>query len=75
MSRLVIVSCRSSREYPSRTMTVGELIDMLQEYDPEAPIAVRGYDGNLYNGIDWDTIEDEDAESGDGWDAEEEVDE
>jgi hypothetical protein len=59
MSRLVIVSCRSSRDYPAHTMTVGELIEMLQEYDPEAPIAVRGYDGYLYNGIGWDTIEDE----------------
>ena len=59
MSRLVIVSCRHSREYPTQTMTVEDLIDMLQQYDPQAPIAVRGYDGNLYNSIQEWTIEDE----------------
>ena len=39
------------------TWTVGALIDYLSELDQDAPIVVRGYDGNLYNNINMDTIE------------------
>lgn len=54
---LAIISHRQSRDVPTRSFTVGELIDYLQEFDPEEKIVVRGYDGCLYNSIDCETIE------------------
>lgn len=55
-----IVSHRQTREAGEathNTMTVGDLIEYLQGLDQEAPIIVSGYDGNLYNSIEWETIE------------------
>ena len=54
---LAIISHRQSRDVPARSFTVGELIDYLQEFDPEELIVVKGYDGYLYNSIDCETIE------------------
>lgn len=54
-----IVSHRQARDFRGCgwTWTVGALIDYLSELDQDAPIVVRGYDGNLYNNINMDTIE------------------
>ena len=60
MTTWAIISHRQSRDVPARSFTIGELIDYLQEFDPEDKIVVRGYDGNLYNGIDYETIEEVD---------------
>lgn len=60
MTTWAIVSHRQSRDVPERSLTVGELIDYLREFDPEDKIVVRGYDGNLYNSIDYETIEEVD---------------
>lgn len=68
MNAVVIYSCRYDRDPDNAaeaSMTVGELIDYLSEFNPEAKIIVEGYDGHLYNPITYDgTIEDrtEDAE-------------
>ena len=42
-----------------RTMTVGDLIGLLEWYDPETPIIVRGYDEYQFNPVDEDTIQEE----------------
>lgn len=57
MTTWAIISHRQSREIPKHTFTVGELIDYLQQFDAEDKIVVSGYDGNLYNSIGYDTIE------------------
>lgn len=62
MSRLVITNYRQARDPSeiSHTMTAGELMEYLAQFDPETPVITQGYDGNLYSGIDWDTIEEVD---------------
>ena len=40
-------------------MTVGDLIGLLEWYDPETPIIVRGYDEHQFNPVDEDTIQEE----------------
>lgn len=57
MTTYAIVSYRQTREVPEHTWTVGELVDYLSELDQDARIVVSGYDGNLYNSVDWDAIE------------------
>lgn len=55
-----IVSHRQTRDREQaagRTWTVGELIEYLKDLDQEAPIIVAGYDDNLFNSVDWETIE------------------
>ena len=52
-----IVSWRGGREVPKHSMTVGELIDYLGEFDPDDKIVVSGYDGYHYNAITFETIE------------------
>lgn len=62
MSLLVITNYRQARDPAEigHTMTAGELIEYLAQFDPETPVITQGYDGNLYSGIDWDTIEEVD---------------
>ena len=58
MSLLIINNYRQAR-HPSEishTMTAGELIEYLAQFDPETPVITQGYDGNLYSGIEWDII-------------------
>ena len=62
MNAVVIYSYRYDRSADTAaaaSMTVGELIDYLGEFNPEAKIIIEGYDGNLFNPITYDgTIED-----------------
>ncbi len=51
--KLVIYSWRGGREKTGRTMTVGDLINYLSEFDDELPVYVEGYDGYQSNGIGW----------------------
>lgn len=48
------------------TMTVGELIGYLSDYDDDTPVYIRNDNGYTYGGIGWDDfveIEDEDDQT------------
>ena len=46
-----------------RTLTVGELIDMLSEYDEETPVYLRNDNGYTYGSItEWDIHTSEELE-------------
>ena len=57
MTTYAIVSYRQTRDVPEHTWTVGELVEYLSGLDQDARIVVSGYDGNLYNSVDCETIE------------------
>ena len=49
------------------TMTAGELIELLSEYDEDTPVAISNDNGYTYgriryNDISWEDVEDEDEE-------------
>lgn len=49
----------------SRTMTVGELIEILEQYDEDTPVIISNDNGYTYGGLrefDFREIEDEDEE-------------
>lgn len=50
--KLVIYSWRGGLG-EHKTMTVGDLINYLSEFDDELPVIVEGYDGYQRNGIGW----------------------
>lgn len=56
-----------SPEQVGSTMTVGELIEYLQEYDEDTPVMLCNDNGYTYGGITWGSIEcgtyDEDGET------------
>lgn len=41
------------------TLTVGELIGMLQDFDEDAPVYFSNDNGYTYGGLNWETIRDE----------------
>ena len=45
-----------------RTLTVGELIEILQEYDEESPVYLRNDNGYTYGSITENDFTDEDDE-------------
>lgn len=49
-----------------RTMTVGELIAFLQDFDEELPVFLRNDRGYTYGSITENDIEEECGEEGDG---------
>ena len=52
--KLVIYSWRAgNRNGTPKSMTVGELISYLSEFDEDLPVIVEGYDGYLRNGLNW----------------------
>lgn len=44
------------------TMTVGELIDYLSQFDEELPVMINNDDGYTYGSIDYDSFREEDDE-------------
>ena len=44
------------------TLTVGELIGMLMDFDEETPVYFSNDNGYTYGRLSWDTIRDEDIE-------------
>lgn len=44
------------------TMTVGELIDLLSDYDEDTPIAISNDRGYTYGPIRWNDIREEEIE-------------
>ena len=65
MSKLFINGKRNgySPEQCGRTLTVGELIDILQGYDPDMEVYLKNDNGYTYGSItDYDVYEDEEEE-------------
>lgn len=51
------------------TMTVGELIDYLSQFDEDLPVMINNDNGYTYGSIDYDSFREEDDEDeGDDWD-------
>ena len=59
--KVIIHSWREAHntEEVGHTLTVSELIGLLEWMDTDAPVYIEGYDGNLVNGVrnDGETIE------------------
>ena len=58
----------SAKDILDRTMTVGELIAMLEEFDEDTPIIISNDNGYTYGGIHaydigFDSIEEEDEDN------------
>lgn len=58
---LIINSWRCANHAPQAgpTMTVGELIGLLEWYDPTMPVIIRGYDEYQFNPVDDESIQPE----------------
>ncbi len=41
----------------AHTMNAADLIEFLEQFDPETPVILEGYDGHLFNGLSADLIE------------------
>lgn len=50
------------------TMTVGELIDYLSQFDEEMPVMINNDNGYTYGSIDYDSFREEDEEDEDNYD-------
>ena len=58
MRNAVFIEAARSGYHPSQcsTMTVGELVAFLDEFDPEAPIYISNDNGYTYGGIWYDSV-------------------
>lgn len=58
---LIINSWRGGRspQEAGLTMTVGELIGLLEWYNPDMPVIIRGYDEYQFNEVSDDSIQPE----------------
>ncbi len=45
-----------------RTMTVGELIDLLSQYDEDTPVYTSQDNGYTYGGINWNSFREDEKE-------------
>lgn len=62
-----IVLIEANRQYYGTdqirsTMTVGDLINLLSDYDEDTPIAISNDNGYTYGRIGWDDIREEEIE-------------
>ena len=48
-----------------RTLTVGELIRILEDYDEETPIYFSNDDGYTYGNLDYDTVQEYESDEDD----------
>ena len=48
-----------------RTLTVGELKDLLEEYNDETPIYLSHDDGYTYGGLSYDAFDEKDTDDND----------
>lgn len=66
MKRLVISTLRESYGKDDlRTLSVGDLISLLSEYDEDALVVLSFDNGYTYGGIRYDMVEEEEDESDD----------
>lgn len=64
MTKLLIEANRQgySTKQCGETMTAEQLIEMLQELDPQTPIYISNDNGYTYGSIDYDDIREEELE-------------
>lgn len=48
---------RDPKNAAAHTMKAADLIEYLEQFDPETPVILEGYDGHLFNGLTADLIE------------------
>lgn len=53
------------------TMTVGELIGALQDFDEDTPVYFRNDNGYTYGRLNWETVESMEVEDNDDYDEDE----
>ena len=61
MQKILLETNRSgySTDQIGNTLTVGELIGMLQDFDEDSPVYFSNDGGYTYGGLNWETIRDE----------------
>lgn len=60
-NQVVIISARREGygiDQISYTMTIGELIECLEQYDEDSPVYLSHDNGYTYGGITWDRVYD-----------------
>ena len=65
MKEIVLIEANREGYAPSqirRTFTVGQLIEALEEYDPETEVLISNDAGYTYGGIGWGTFRVEEFE-------------
>ncbi len=48
---------RDPKNAAASTMKAADLIEYLEQFDPETPVIIEGYDGHLFNGLRIEYIE------------------
>lgn len=61
MVKVLLETNRSgySTDQIGNTLTVGELIGLLQDYDEDCPVYFSNDNGYTYGGLNWETIKEE----------------
>lgn len=64
MMRLMIEGRRNgyAPDQCGRTLTVGELIERLREFDEDTEVFLKNDNGYTYGNISWDSFEEDDRE-------------
>lgn len=64
MTKLLLETNRSgySTDQITETLTVGDLIGILEDYDEETPVYFSNDGGYTYGGLWWNTIQEEEDE-------------
>lgn len=66
MKQIVLIEANRECYGPDQirgTLTVGQLIDLLGDYDEDTPIAISNDNGYTYGSIDWSDIREEEIEN------------
>lgn len=68
---MIIATLETTRTHYSatsaaeRTLTVGELRELLDQFDDDTPVVFRNDNGYTYGSLDWDAVSEIDTEEGD----------
>lgn len=55
----------SATSAAERTLTVGELRELLDQFDDDTPVVFRNDNGYTYGSLGWDAVSEIDTEGGD----------
>lgn len=55
----------SATSAAERTLTVGELRELLDQFDDDTPVVFRNDNGYTYGSLGWDAVSEIDTEEGD----------
>lgn len=67
MKKVLLETTRSgySTDQVKNTLTVGQLIGILMDFDENEPVYFSNDDGYTYGGLNWETIREEDNDGED----------